>query len=190
MNVTSPLPPGASRTRMTDALGRGATSAIADLVLAARKVRSAARGVDQQLRDWLDDRQTQRPADERPTEVDGLEGTGQGGHASVLVIVTGGLEGEPIEIAQRVIRGGHDLQATGVLALEPPTELRTRATADIDVQEIGRTFARDVRTPAGPPDAHAAAIGEPVSAELGVHPGVFVPAGQAGAGEHVQQCGR
>jgi hypothetical protein len=36
MNVSSPLPPGASRTRITDALGRGAPTAISELLLAAR----------------------------------------------------------------------------------------------------------------------------------------------------------
>jgi hypothetical protein len=83
-------------------------------------VRSTTCRIDQQLRDGTDDWQAQRPADECPAEMDGLQRARQGGHTFILMIVGRGLEGQAIEIAPRVVRGGHDLRAARLLALEPP----------------------------------------------------------------------
>src|SRR6266700_2053217 len=120
--------------------------------------------------------------------MDRLQRTGQGGDALVLVSVSRRLECQTIEIAQRVVRGGHDPQTSGMLARQPPTQLRTRATVSVDVQQIGRTYARDIRTPAWPPHADIAAISQPVRAELGVHAIVLQPAGQTSAVDDVDEC--
>src|ERR1700736_5941901 len=99
MNVSRP--PGASRTRITDALWRGSTTFILPSgVHASDAVRSAAGCIDQQLHDGPDDRQAQGPADERPAEMNVLQGARQGGEAVLFSCVSRRLKREAIEVAQ------------------------------------------------------------------------------------------